>query len=90
MGLIMGTDELKACNDAADLLENYRSFGPIVGEAIKAFKRIGECIEDPTPEKVDEAKDLISRLMAEIGPYQGYVPSVAVALEKLKNWSESV
>ncbi len=85
----MGTDELKACKDAVDLLENYRSFGPMVGEAIKAFKRIGECIEDPTPEKVDEAKDLIGRLMKEIGPYQGYVPSVALALEKLKKWSES-
>ncbi len=85
----MGTDELKACKEAADLLENYRSFGPLVGEAIKAFKRIGECIEDPTPEKVDEAKDFIGRLLTEIGPYQGYVPSVAVALEKLKKWSES-
>jgi len=86
----MGTDELRACKDATDLLENYRGFGPMVGEAIGAFKRIGECIEDPTPEKVDEAKDLIGRLLAEIGPYQGYVPSVAVALEKLKVWSESV
>ncbi len=85
----METDELKACNDAADLLENYRSFGPMVGEAIDAFNRIGECIENPTPEKVNEAKDLISRLMKEIGPYQGYVPLVAVALEKLKKWSES-
>ena len=85
----MGTDELKACKDAADLLENYRSFGPMVGEAIKVFKRIGECIEDPTPERVEEAKGLIGRLLAEIGPYQGYVPSVAVALEKLKKWSES-
>ena len=85
----MGTEELRACKDAAKLLENYRSFGPMVGEAITAFKRIEECIEDPTPEKVDEARNLIGRLLAEIGPYQGYVPSVAVALEKLKKWSES-
>ncbi|MBT3284029.1 hypothetical protein HN807_06600 [Candidatus Bathyarchaeota archaeon] len=84
----MGTDELKACMDAVELLENYRSFGSMVGEAIVAFKRIEECIEDPTTEKKDEAKRLISRLSAEIGPYQGYVPSVAVALEKLKKWSE--
>ncbi len=86
----METDELRTCKDAADLLENYRSFGPMVGEAIAAFKRIGECIEDPTQEKVKEAKDLIGQLMKEIGPYQGYVPLVAVALEKLKKWSESV
>ena len=86
----MGADELRACKEAADLLENYRSFGPMVGEAIAAFNRISECIEDPTPEKADEAKDLIGRLLAEIGPYQGYVPSVVVALEKLKTWAESV
>lgn len=85
----MGTDELRACKDAADLLENYRSFGPLVGEAIAAFKRIGECIEDPTQEKVNEAKDLINQLTSGIGPYQGYVPSVAVALDRLKKWSES-
>ena len=85
----MGTDELKACKDAADLLENYRRFGPLVGEAIAAFKRIGECIADPTQEKVNEAKDLINQLTSGIGPYKGYVPSVAVALDKLKKWSES-
>ena len=85
----METDELKACKDAADLLENYRSFSPMVGDAIAAFKRIGECIEDPTQEKVTEAKDLIDQLTTGIGPYQGYVPSVAVTLEKLRKWAES-
>ncbi len=85
----MENDELRACKDAADLLENYRIFGPMVGEAIAAFKRIGECIGDPTQEKVNEAKDLINQLTSGIDPYQGYVPSVAVALEKLKKWSES-
>jgi hypothetical protein len=44
----MENDELKACKDAADLLENYRSFSPMVADAIVAFKRIGECIDDPT------------------------------------------
>ena len=85
----METDELRACKDAADLLENYRSFSPMVGDAITAFKRIGECIEDPTQEKVTEAKDLIDQLTTGIGPYQGYVPSVAIALEKLTKWFES-
>jgi len=85
----METDEQRACKDAADLLENYRSFSPMVGDAITAFKRIGECIEDPTQEKVTEAKDLIDQLMTGIGPYQGYVPLVALALEKLRKWSES-
>jgi len=85
----METDEQRACKDAEDLLENYRSFSPMVADAIAAFKRIGECIEDPTQEKVTEAKDLIDQLMTGIGPYQGYVPLVALALEKLRKWSES-
>ena len=78
------TDELRACKVAMDLLENYRSFGPIVGEAITAFKRISECIEDPTLKKVSETKDLINHLTSVIGPYQSYVPSVTFALEKVK------
>jgi hypothetical protein len=85
----MSTDELRACiKDAMDLLGNYRSFGPMVEDGLKAFKRIDECIVDPTPEQRAEAKDLIAQLMREIGPYQGYVPTVAQALEKLKAWSE--
>ena len=60
----------------------------MVDEGIKAFNRIGECVVDPTPEQKAEAKELIDKLMKEMGPYQGYVPSVAVALEKLKAWSE--
>ena len=71
-----------------ELLENYRSFGPMVEEGLKAFKRIDECIVDPTPEQREEAKELIGQLMREIGPYQSYVPSVSQALEKLKKWSE--
>ena len=85
----MATDELGTCiNDAMNLLENYKSFGPMVEEGIAAFKRINECIVDPTPEEREEAKGLIDKLMREIGPYQSYVPTVAQALEKLKAWSE--
>ncbi len=85
----MSTEELHTCiADAVVLLENYRSFGPMVDKVIKAFNRIGECVADPTPEQKAEAKELIGELMKEIGPYQSYVPSVALALEKLKKWSE--
>ena len=85
----MNTEELRKCiSDAMALLENYRSFGPMVEDGLKAFKRIDECVVDPTPEQRAEAKELIGQLMREIGPYQGYVPSVAAALEKLKAWSE--
>ncbi len=85
----MSTEELRTCiADAVVLLENYRSFGPKVDEGIKAFNRISECVADPTPEQKAEAKELIGELMRELDPYQVYVPTVAVALEKLKAWSE--
>ncbi len=85
----MMEDELKACiTDAVKTLDNYRSFGPMVEKGISAFERINECITDPSDEEKAEAKDLINQLQEEIGPYQGYVPTVADALEKLKEWSE--
>lgn len=79
---------MRTCiKDAIDLLENYRSFGPMVEEGIAAFKKIDECVANPTPEQRAEAKELIDKMLKEIGPYQSFVPSVAVALEKLKEWS---
>ena len=83
----METDKLrKSIANAMKVLENYRSFGPMVNEGIEAFKRIDECIAAPTPELNAEAKVLIGKLMSEIGAYQGYVPSVAYALDELKTW----
>lgn len=85
----METEKLrKSIANAMKVLENYRSFGPMVNEGIEAFKRIDECVAAPTPELKAEAKELIGKLNAEIGPYQGYVPSVAYALGELKTWSE--
>ena len=60
----------------------------MVNEGIEAFKRIDECVAAPTPELKAEAKELIGKLNAEIGPYTGYVPSVAYALGELKTWYE--
>ncbi len=85
----MEVDKLrKSIANAMNVLENYRSFGPMVNEGIEAFKRIDECVAAPTPQLKEEAKGLIGKLNSEIGPYQGYVPSVAYALDELKKWSE--
>ena len=86
----MSTDELRACiDDSIKLMENYKSFGSMVEEGIKAFQRIGECLVEPTEEQKAEVKELLAKLNKEIGPYQGYVPSVANAIEKLTAWSET-
>ena len=83
----METDQLrKRIEETVALLENYRSFGPMVGEGIEAFRCIDACVEEPTPERVAEARTLLGKLNSEIGPYQSYVPSVALALQELTEW----
>lgn len=85
----MTDNELVKCiEDAIALLENYRSFGPMVEEGIAAFKKINECVVEPTPEMVAEAKTLINEMQRQIGPYKAMVPQVAIALDKLSEWSK--
>ena len=85
----MTDNELVKCiEDAIALLENYRSFGPMVEEGIAAFKKINECVVEPTPEMVAEAKTLINEMQRQIGPYKALVPQVAIALDKLSEWSK--
>ena len=85
----MSKDELEKCiSDALELLENYRTYGPMVEEGIAAFKRINECVVEPTPEATEEAKSLIAEMERQIGPYRSMVPQVSIALDKLKEWSQ--
>jgi hypothetical protein len=83
----METEDLrKKIRDAVALLEKYRGFGPMVGDGINALNRIDACVAEPTPERVAEAKSLLESLNREIGPYQAYVPTVALALQELNMW----
>ena len=83
----METEDLrKVIKDAVALLENYRGFGPMVGDGINALNRIDACVAEPTPERVVEAKSLLESLNREIGPYQAYVPTVVLALQELNMW----
>jgi hypothetical protein len=85
----MSNNELIKCvEDAITLLENYRSFGPMVEEGISAFKKINKCIQEPTPEAVTEAKTIIAEMQRQIGPYKSMVPQVSLALDKLNEWSK--
>jgi hypothetical protein len=86
----METEDLrKKIRDAVTLLENYRSFGPMVGEGIDALNRIDACVAEPTEERVAEAKSLLENLNREIGPYQSYVPTVALVLQELNEWAKT-
>ena len=85
----MDTTELRnRIKEAVAVLENYRGFGPMVGDGIDALNRIDACVAEPTPERVAEAKGLLEGLNREIGPYRGYVPTVAQTLQELNTWIE--
>jgi hypothetical protein len=85
----LSNDELVKCiHDALELLENYRAYGPMVEEGIAAFKKINECIVEPTTEATEEAKTLIAKMERQIGPYRSMVPQVSIALDKLQEWSK--
>lgn len=86
----MDTTELRnGIKDAVATLENYRSFGPMVGDGIDALNRIADCVAEPTPERVAEAKSLLEGLNREIGPYRSYVPTVALTLQQLNEWAKT-
>ncbi|MCW4050982.1 MAG: hypothetical protein NWE89_14740 [Candidatus Bathyarchaeota archaeon] len=81
------TEQLRAqIKDTLALLENYRSFGPMVAEGIDAFRKIDECLAEPSPESIVEIKVLLQGLNEGIGPYRGLVPSVAHCLDELNKW----
>ena len=85
----MSNDELLKCiQDAIELLDNYKAYGPMVEEGIAAFKRINECVIEPSTEATDEAKSLIAEMERQIGPYRSMVPQVSIALDKLQEWSK--
>jgi len=42
----------KRIRDAVVLLEDYRGFGPMVGEGVDALNRLEACVAEPTPERV--------------------------------------
>ena len=84
----MSNDELvRFIEDAIALLENYKTFGPMIEEGISAFKRINQCVLEPTPETVAKAKIMIAEMQRQIGPYKSMVPQIALALDKLVEWS---
>jgi hypothetical protein len=62
----------------------------MVEEGIAAFKRINECVADPSPDAKKDAKPIIEEMVRRIGPYRSMVPEVSRALDKLSKWSEEV
>lgn len=81
---------IKDIKDSKTTLEGLRSYGQMVEEAIKAFDKFESCVQEPTPEKITEAKELHKVLSREIGPYTGYLPLVAHTLSELTEWFDTL
>jgi division protein CdvB (Snf7/Vps24/ESCRT-III family) len=68
------------------ILENYRSYGQFVVEAIDAFTRLDELVADPTQENVSEALEIATEMNRQLGPYKSYVPQIANTIDEILKW----
>ena len=69
-----------------NILENYRSYGQFVVEAIDAFTRLDELVADPTQENVSEALEIATEMNRQLGPYKSFVPQIAHTIEEILKW----
>ena len=73
-------------NKVVEMLVSFRGLDPRVEEGINNFRYIGECISDPSKERIAESRLLVSELKESIGPYRNFVPEVASTLEAVESW----
>ena len=73
-------------SESIKLLEGYRGFSPIVDEAISHLQFIDDCVAEPTPRKMEEARLRLKTLTDNIAPYRSYVPELAATLDELTKW----
>lgn len=79
----------KKINDAKAYLEDYRMYGSMVAESIEALDRLDGLVADPTEEHLTEALTMAEELNRQIGPYRGYVPTLAGYMDHLLEWLRS-
>jgi hypothetical protein len=85
----MDTGEMRnRIRNSIALLESYRSFSPMVDDGISSLRFIEDCVAEPTPRKMEEARLRLAKLVEAIGPYRSFVPEVASTLDMLTGWFE--
>lgn len=86
----METEEIrKKIRDAKTYLEDYRSYGSMVTEAIDALNRLDELVIDPSDEHLVEALTIAEELNKRLEPYRIYVPTLAEYMDQLLEWLKS-
>ena len=73
----------KTIEDSKRFLEDYKSYGQMVTDAINSLDRIDELVADPSDENLSEALDITKELNSQMGPYKAYVPILSEAIDKL-------
>jgi ubiquinone/menaquinone biosynthesis C-methylase UbiE len=69
-------------------LEENRSQGQAVVEAIDSLNRLEEIVEDPTDEDVKEVIAIMRGLMPKIHNLKEYAPSIDETMDLLRQWAE--
>ena len=83
----MDTEALrKDIERSKGVLENYRSYGQFVVDAINAFTKLDELIADPTEGNVSEALEIATEMNKQLSPYKGYVPQIAHTINEVLKW----
>ena len=72
------------------LLEDDRSEGQFVMDAIDALKRLDGLVAEPTDENLAKTVDVIEKLKQEIDRLKRCVPSVADTVDQLDRWLEAM
>ena len=75
--------------DCLGLLEGYRGFSLMVDGAIEDLRAMDDCVAEPTEEKLSASRRRLSRLLRDIDPYRGFVPSLSGNLDALAAWFEA-
>lgn len=72
--------------EVVELLSSFRGLDSRVEDGINSFKYIGECISDPSEDRIQKSKALVLELKENIRPYRNFVPEVASTLEDVESW----
>ena len=83
-------EELKVgIKESKKVLEGYKWFGSMVGEAINALDEVDRYVDDPQPEAKDRIKGIVKEMQARLGGYASFVPVLVETLKKLDTWLDT-
>jgi len=89
MDATMIEDIKEGIKESKKVLEGFRWFGSMVGDAITALDEIDRYVDDPQPEGKDRITGIVKEMQARLGGYASFVPVLVETLKKLDTWLET-